>query len=90
MVDRKKQRHVSNYTVFAFMLHLLLYHRYRCSISFTVCKLQQVAVGCKPAHISYAEIGEKMKTTQRSIEGIRDSLFKKLDVRAEVVLLFVL
>jgi DNA-binding NarL/FixJ family response regulator len=36
--------------------------------------------------LTYAEIAEKMKTTTRSVEGYRDSLFKKLQLNSRVSL----
>jgi len=48
--------------------------------NFTPKEIEVLRYSC--TDLSYAEIGEKMKTTQRSVEGIRDSLFKKLDVHS--------
>jgi DNA-binding NarL/FixJ family response regulator len=45
-------------------------------------ELQLIKLSC--SDLSYAQIAERMGTTQKSVEGHRDSLFKKLEIRSRV------
>lgn len=51
---------------------------------FTEKELQVLKYSC--TDLSYAQIAQKMNTTSRSVEGYRDSLFKKLKVNSRVSL----
>jgi len=51
---------------------------------FTEKELQVLKYCC--TDLSYAQIAQKMETTSRSVEGYRDSLFKKLKVNSRVSL----
>lgn len=48
--------------------------------NFTPGEIEVLKYSC--TDLSYAQIGEKMGTSQRSAEGYRDSLFKKLGVHS--------
>ncbi len=52
--------------------------------NFTAKEIEVLKYCC--TDMSYAQIGEKMGTTSRSVEGYRDSLFKKLKVNSRVSL----
>ncbi len=52
--------------------------------NFTAREIEVLKFCC--TDLSYAKIAEKMRTTSRSVEGYRDSLFKKLKVNSRVSL----
>jgi len=52
--------------------------------NFTAKEVEVLKYCC--TDLSYAQIAEKMRTTSRSVEGYRDSLFKKLKVNSRVSL----
>ncbi len=54
------------------------------AIEFTDKELQVLKLSC--SDLNYEEIAQKMNTTKRSVEGYRDSLFKKLNVNSRVSL----
>lgn len=52
--------------------------------NFTAKEIEVLKYCC--TDLSYVKIAEKMRTTSRSVEGYRDSLFKKLKVNSRVSL----
>jgi two-component system invasion response regulator UvrY len=48
--------------------------------NFSAKEIEVLKYSC--TDLSYAQIGEKMSITQRSAEGYRDSLFRKLDIHS--------
>jgi two-component system invasion response regulator UvrY len=54
---------------------------------FTAQEIEVMKYCC--TDMSYAEIAEKLGTTTRSVEGHRDSLFKKLEINARITLAFI-